>query len=73
MSPDNFERLARAERMAREKGRTVPEIALAYVLSDPIGILPAVSATKKEHLERNVAALGVRLTDEERKWLDLQT
>ncbi|NLD58999.1 MAG: aldo/keto reductase [Clostridiales bacterium] len=73
MSPDNLERLARAERLAKERGRTVPEIALAYVLADPIGILPAVSATKKEHLERNVSALDLHLTREECAWLDLRT
>ena len=70
--PDNLERLRRAEHMAAKKGCTVAQIALAYVLTDPLGILPAVSATKPSHLAANIAALDIALTEEERAWLDLR-
>lgn len=70
--PENLERLRRAEHMAAQKGCTVAQIALAYVLTDELGILPAVSATKRHHLEGNIAALDIALTDEERAWLDLR-
>ena len=70
--PDNIERLRRAEHMAAKKGCTVAQIALAYVLTDPLGILPAVSATKPSHLAANIAALDIALTEEERAWLDLR-
>ena len=69
---ENLQRLARAEQLAREKGYTVAQIALAYVLADPIGILPAVNATKKAHLDSNIAALEIGLTPEECAWLDLR-
>ncbi len=72
MHPDNLERLSRAEGLSRKKGCTVPQIALAYVLADPIGILPAVSATKRAHLEANIAALEIVLTQDECAWLDLR-
>ena len=58
--------------MAAQKGCTVAQIALAYVLTDPLGILPAISATKQRHLQANIAALDIALTEEERAWLDLR-
>lgn len=70
--PENLERLRRAEHMAAQKGCTVAQIALAYVLADPLGILPAISATKQRHLQANIAALDIALTEEERAWLDLR-
>ena len=59
--PENIERLRRAEHMAAKKGCSVAQVALAYVLTDELGILPAISATKQRHLEANIAALGHRL------------
>ena len=58
--------------MAAEKGCTVAQIALAYVLTDPLGILPAVSSTKRRHMDANIAALEIALTESERAWLDLR-
>lgn len=69
---ENLQRLARAEKLAAEKGKTVSQIALNYVLSDPLGIFPAVSATKQGHLEKNIEALDFVLTEEECAWLDLR-
>ena len=70
--PENIERLRRAEHLAAQKGCTVAQIALAYVLTDELGIFPAVTATKEHHLAGNVAALDIDLTQEERAWLDLR-
>ena len=70
--PENLERLRRAEHLAAQKGCSVAQIALAYVLTDELGILPAISATKQRHLEANIAALDIALTAEERAWLDLR-
>ena len=69
---ENLERLRRAEYMAEQKGCTVAQIALAYVLTDPLGILPVFSSTKPRHLEANIAALDIPLKEEERAWLDLR-
>lgn len=71
-APENFERLRRAELLAHDKGCTVPQIALSYVLCDPLGICPIISATKPEHLTSNLAALDIALTARERAWLDLE-
>ena len=72
-APENFERLRRAERLAAEKRCTVPQLALAYVLCDPLTMFPIISATKPAHLTSNLAALDISLTNAERAWLDLET
>jgi len=40
-------------------------VALAWFLSKPVVTAPIVGATKPQHLEDAVAALGVKLADEE--------
>ena len=42
--PENFKRLDRAWELAEEKGLTVPQIALSYVLSFPLDIYALVAA-----------------------------
>ncbi|MCI6795013.1 MAG: aldo/keto reductase, partial [Lachnospiraceae bacterium] len=41
--PENFERLARVEKLAASKNRTVPQIALAWVLNQDFDVFPLVS------------------------------
>jgi len=68
----NFQRLDRAFILAREKGLTVPQIALAFILQSPLNVFPLVGAVSKKEFEENIAALYVTLTPEERAWLDLE-
>jgi aryl-alcohol dehydrogenase-like predicted oxidoreductase len=53
------------EQIAAEKGVSMAEIALAWVLRNPVVDAPIVGATKVHHIEDAVAALDVHLTDEE--------
>lgn len=46
------------------------QIAMAWVLKNPVVAAPLVGATKPHHLTDAVAALGIRLTDEETAWLE---
>ena len=69
---DNFRRLDRAERLANEKGLTLPQVALAYVMSQPLNIFALVGCETGAEFEANVAALRVQLTSEELDWLDLK-
>ena len=70
-SDDNFERLRRAEVLAEEKGVTVPQIALAFILEQQLDVY-AVSACKTpEEFAANAAALDISLTQSELDWLDL--
>ena len=51
----NFERLARAETLARRKGVGIPEIAVAYVLSQPFPTFALVGPQTIEAYKKEVA------------------
>jgi aryl-alcohol dehydrogenase-like predicted oxidoreductase len=53
------------ERIAEARGVSMAQIALAWVLKNPVVAAPLVGATKPHHLADAVAALDLRLTDEE--------
>ncbi len=63
--PENRARLARAEKLAAEKDVTVPRIAIAWLLHEPMEIFPIVAPTTKEHIADTVKAFDLTLTDEE--------
>jgi aryl-alcohol dehydrogenase-like predicted oxidoreductase len=46
------------------------QVALAWVLKNPVVTAPIVGPTKPHHLPDAVAALGVQLTDEEIKAME---
>jgi aryl-alcohol dehydrogenase-like predicted oxidoreductase len=69
---DNFERLARVTKLAEEKGATVPQIAMAWVMSQPLDIYALVGCATGEEFRQNTEALEIKLTAEECAWLDLQ-
>lgn len=56
--------------VARERGATPAQVALAWLLSRPGVQAPIVGATKAEHLTGLVKALEVSLTDEEVRRLE---
>lgn len=62
--------LERAEAFARERGRSVLELAVGWLLAHPV--VPSVisGATLPEQITQNVAAAGWRLTDDERAAVD---
>jgi len=70
---ENFQRLQRAEQLADQKGLSVAQIALAYVLAQPFNVFPIVGAATPSEIDSNLAALDVRLTESECAWLDLRS
>lgn len=68
----NFQRLERAEQLAAEKGVSVPQIALAYVLGQPLNLFALIGAANADEVTANVAALDIVLTEAEMAWLDLR-
>jgi aryl-alcohol dehydrogenase-like predicted oxidoreductase len=66
---ENFGRLDRAGVLAREKGLTVPQVALAYVLDQPLEVFALVGCNTGEEFRANVEAGAVALTREEIAWL----
>ncbi len=68
---DNRERLSRCEKMAREKGATVAQIALAWLLSGTINAFPIIGASSEARIKENAAAADIPLSEEECAYLNL--
>lgn len=68
----NFTRLERAEQIAKEKGVSIPQIALAFILCGEMNVFPIIGAANKEELTSSIGSLLVKLTKEEVEWLDLK-
>jgi aryl-alcohol dehydrogenase (NADP+) len=56
--------------VAKERGVSAPQIALAWVLSKPYVTAPIIGATKMEHLDQAIAALDIKLSPEETQRLE---
>ena len=66
----NFARLDRARELAGKKGLSVPQIALAYILNQPMNVFPIVGAATKQELEEAAASVDIALTEQELAWLE---
>ena len=66
----NLELVERVEETAAEKGVTPGQLALAWVLAQGDDVVPIPGTTTPEHLEENVAALEVELTDDDLRRID---
>jgi aryl-alcohol dehydrogenase-like predicted oxidoreductase len=66
----NVDVLERIEELAREKGVTPSQLALAWVLHRGDDIVPIPGTKHVKYLEENVAAAEVRLTDDELRRID---
>ena len=53
------------QKLAEARGVSMAQIALAWVLRNPLVSAPIVGATKPNHLPEAVEAVGLELTDEE--------
>ncbi|WP_347345642.1 aldo/keto reductase [Microbacterium sp.] len=58
------------ESVAAARGVPMAQVALAWVLSNPVVDAPIVGATKPHHLADAVAALDIELTDDEKAALE---
>lgn len=66
----NFERLDRARVLAEDRGLSVPQVALAYVLNQPLAVFALVGCNIAEEFRANAEATEVALTPEEVAWLE---
>jgi aryl-alcohol dehydrogenase-like predicted oxidoreductase len=48
-------------------------ISMAYVLCQPLNIFALIGPENIDELRANVAAVDVKLTQDELKWLNLET
>ena len=70
---DNLTRLERAAELGRERGLSVPQIALAFVLHQPMNVFALVGTVSQDEAMANIEALATRLTQQEIDWLDLRS
>lgn len=66
----NLDLVRRVEEMAREKGCTASQLALAWVMAQGNDIVPIPGTKRRKYLEENVAASGVGLTKEDLRRID---
>lgn len=70
-SPENFEKLRRAEELGKRHGRTKAEIALAYVMEQDFPSVALVGPGSAAHAKECASVADLQLTKEELAWLDL--
>ena len=66
----DYDVVERVDDVARDRGVTPAQIALAWLLRQPGVTAPIVGASKPEHLEQAVAALSVTLSDDDVRRLE---
>ncbi len=67
---EDFVVAERVAEMAKERGVAPAQIALAWLLNKPYITAPIIGATRLEHLDQAIAALEIKLTDDEVKRLE---
>jgi aryl-alcohol dehydrogenase-like predicted oxidoreductase len=70
---DNFRRLERAQQVAGELGLTVPQIAMAWVMNQPLNLFALVGAASGDEFQANMEALALKLDPQTLAWLNLET
>ena len=66
----NLDLVFEVEAMAREKGCTPAQLALAWLLAQGQDIVPIPGTRKRTRLEENVKAMDVRITTDDRSRID---
>jgi aryl-alcohol dehydrogenase-like predicted oxidoreductase len=67
---EDFKLAERVNEVAQRRGTPTAQVALAWMLSKPVVTSPIIGATRMQHLDDAVAALSVKLTDEEVRQLE---
>jgi aryl-alcohol dehydrogenase-like predicted oxidoreductase len=68
--PEDFKVADQVQEIARARGASGPQIALAWVLNKPFVTAPIIGASKMEHLDQAIAALEIKLTEAENRSLE---
>jgi aryl-alcohol dehydrogenase-like predicted oxidoreductase len=71
-SDANWERYRRAEELAKEKGCTLQQVTLSWVLHQSLNVYALIGPATVSELDNSLGALDVSLTEEEIAWLNLQ-
>jgi aryl-alcohol dehydrogenase-like predicted oxidoreductase len=69
----NWTLLNQMDSLAKGKGASISQVALAWLLADPLITCPIIGANSPEQLMENLGAVDVHLTPEEKSALDQAT
>jgi aryl-alcohol dehydrogenase-like predicted oxidoreductase len=72
-SEDNFKRLDRADEVGKKRGCSIAQIALAYVLNQDMNPHALTFSRSESEFDQNTKALDIILTENEKKYLTLET
>lgn len=64
------ETVSRVQKLAEKRGVSMAQIALAWLLNKDVVTAPVFGATEISHIEDAVAAISIKLTEEEMKYLE---
>jgi len=70
MKPEDFKRVAVLEKLAKRKGKTPAQVALAWILRQPVVASAIIGATRPEQVVENVKAATLRLSAKDLERLD---
>jgi aryl-alcohol dehydrogenase-like predicted oxidoreductase len=66
----NFERLDRARLLGKQKNLSVPQVALAYVMNQPLNIFALIGSRNGEEFRVSLDASEVVLSTSDLRWLE---
>jgi aryl-alcohol dehydrogenase-like predicted oxidoreductase len=66
----NLDLVAKVEQLAKEKGCTPAQLALAWLLSRGDNVIPIPGSTRRERVEENAGAAGIVLSTDDVRALD---
>lgn len=69
---ENFERLARAEKLADKYHVSVAQIAMAWLFNQELKVIPLQGGENAEMYEQTLAAAQMKLGADEVRWLNLE-
>jgi aryl-alcohol dehydrogenase-like predicted oxidoreductase len=69
---ENFQRLDRVEQLANELSLSIPQVAMAYVMNQPLNLFALVGCQSGAEFKANIEACEVKLPPETLEWLDLK-
>ena len=69
---ENFERLARAEKLAEQYGVSVAQIAMAWLFNQDLQVIPLQGGKSPRSFTQTLEAANMKLKPEEVRWLNLE-
>ena len=68
--PEDFTVADRVQGVARQRGVSGSQVALAWVLNKPFVTAPIIGVSRMEHLDQAIAALDIKLSEAENRSLE---